>query len=228
MGCKRLVATRRDRVSHCPGGPTGGQTFGENTVAGSIDLVDVIERSSNQAARTGLVALLSAFSAAYNSSKETAMPRTYEGMLDAKGCRFGLVVSRFNDLLTNRLVEGALDCLARHGAREDDLLLVKVPGSWEIALAAQRLAASGKVDAVIGLGVLVRGATPHFDYIASEAAKGLAQVALGTGIPVAFGILTCDTLEQALERAGAKAGNKGWQAAQAAIEMVQLYRRLGE
>lgn len=156
------------------------------------------------------------------------MPRTYEGMLDAKGCRFGLVVSRFNDLLTNRLVEGALDCLARHGAREDDLLLVKVPGSWEIALAAQRLAASGKVDAVIGLGVLVRGATPHFDYIASEAAKGLAQVALGTGIPVAFGILTCDTLEQALERAGAKAGNKGWQAAQAAIEMVQLYRRLGE
>jgi 6,7-dimethyl-8-ribityllumazine synthase len=156
------------------------------------------------------------------------MPRTYEGILDAKGCRFGLVVSRFNELLTGRLVEGALDCLARHGAREDDIVLVRVPGSWEIPLAAQRLAVTGKVDAVIGLGVLIRGATPHFDYIAAETAKGLASVALASGIPVSFGVVTSDTLEQALERAGAKAGNKGWQAAQAAIEMVQLYRRLGE
>ena len=156
------------------------------------------------------------------------MPRTYEGILDAKGCRFGLVVSRFNELLTGRLVEGALDCLARHGAREDDIVLVRVPGSWEIPLAAQRLAVTGKVDAVIGLGVLIRGATPHFDYIAAETAKGLASVALSSGIPVSFGVVTSDTLEQALERAGAKAGTKGWQAAQAAIEMVQLYRRLGE
>lgn len=156
------------------------------------------------------------------------MPRTYEGMLDAKGFRFALVVSRFNDLLTGRLVEGALDCLARHGARDEDLTVVKVPGSWELPLVAERLAVSGKVDAVIGLGVLIRGATPHFDYIAAETAKGLAQVALSSGIPVSFGVLTCDSLEQALERSGSKAGNKGWQAAQAAIEMVQLYRRLGE
>lgn len=156
------------------------------------------------------------------------MPRTYEGMLDARGFRFGLVVSRFNDLLTGRLVEGALDCLGRHGALDDEITIVKVPGSWEIPLVAERLAGSGKVDAVIGLGVLIRGATPHFDYIAAETAKGLAQVGLTKGIPVSFGVLTCDTLEQALERSGAKAGNKGWQAAQAAIEMVQLYRTLGD
>ena len=155
------------------------------------------------------------------------MPRTYEGMLDAKGARFGLIVSRFNDLLTGRLVEGAVDCLVRHGAVDDDITVIKVPGSWELPLIAARLAASGKVDAVIGLGVLIRGATPHFDVIAAETAKGLAQVGLSSGIPVSFGVLTCDTLEQALERSGSKAGNKGWQAAQAAIEMVQLYRRLG-
>ncbi len=156
------------------------------------------------------------------------MHRTYEGTLDAKGFRFGLVVSRFNELLTGRLVEGALDCLVRHGARDEDITLVKVPGSWEIPLVAERLAVSGKVDAVIGLGVLIRGATPHFDYIAAETAKGLAQVALSSGLPVSFGVLTCDSLEQALERSGGKAGNKGAQAAQAAVEMVQLYRRLGE
>jgi len=156
------------------------------------------------------------------------MPRTLEGSLDATGARFGLVVSRFNDLLTGRLLEGALDCLMRHGARDEDLTVVKVPGSWEIPLASDRLAASGRYDAVIALGVLIRGATPHFDYIASEAAKGLAHTALATGVPVAFGVLTTDTLEQAIERAGSKAGNKGWQAAQAAIEMVQLYRALKE
>jgi len=149
-------------------------------------------------------------------------------MLDAKGFRFALAVSRFNDLLTGRLMDGALDCLARHGARDEDITVVKVPGSWELPLVAERLAVSGKVDAVIGLGVLIRGATPHFDYLAAETAKGLAQVALSSGIPVSFGVLTCDSLEQALERSGSKAGNKGWQAAQAAIEMVQLYRRLGE
>jgi 6,7-dimethyl-8-ribityllumazine synthase len=156
------------------------------------------------------------------------MPRTYEGMLDAKGSRFGLVVCRFNELLTGRLLEGALDCLARHGARDEDITVVRVPGAWEIPLVAERLAVSGRVDAVIGLGVLIRGATPHFDYIAAETAKGLAQVALSSGIPVSFGVLTTDTVEQALERSGSKAGNKGWQAAQASIEMVQLYRRLGE
>jgi len=156
------------------------------------------------------------------------MPRTYEGMLDAKGFRFGLVVSRFNELLTGRLLEGALDCLARHGARDEDLTIVKVPGAWEVPLVAERLAVSGKVDAVIGLGVLIRGATPHFDYIAAETAKGLAHVGMSSGIPVSFGVLTTDTVEQALERSGSKAGNKGWQAAQASIEMVQLYRRLGE
>jgi 6,7-dimethyl-8-ribityllumazine synthase len=156
------------------------------------------------------------------------MPRTYEGMLDAKGFRFGLVVSRFNDLLTGRLVEGALDCLARHGARDEDITVVKVPGAWELPLVAERLAVSSKVDAVVALGVLIRGATPHFDYLAGETARGLAHVALSSGIPVSFGVLTCDSLEQALERSGSKAGNKGWQAAQSAIEMVQLYRRLGE
>ncbi len=154
------------------------------------------------------------------------MPRTYEGKLDATGLRFSLVASRFNELLTTRLVEGAVDCLLRHGARDEDVSLVRVPGAWEIALVASRLAASGRVDAVIGLGVLIRGATPHFEYIAAETAKGLAQVALATGVPVSFGVLTCDTLEQALERSGSKSGNKGWQAALAAIEMVQLYRQL--
>ena len=154
------------------------------------------------------------------------MPRTLEGSLDAAGARFGLVVSRFNDLLTGRLLEGAIDCLIRHGARDEDITVVKVPGAWELPFVAERLAASGKHDAVVALGVLIRGATPHFDYIAAEAAKGLAQAAMATGVPVAFGVLTTDTLEQAIERAGSKAGNKGWQAAQAAIEMVQLYRSL--
>jgi len=156
------------------------------------------------------------------------MPRTYEGILDAKGCRFGVVVSRFNELLTGRLLEGAMDCLTRHGALDQDITVVKVPGSWELPLGADRLARSGKVDGVIALGVLIRGATPHFEYIAAETTKGLAQAALSSGVPVSFGVLTTDNLEQALERAGTKAGNKGWQAALAVIEMVQLYRRLGE
>ena len=156
------------------------------------------------------------------------MPQTLEGSLDATGARFGLVVSRFNDLLTGRLLEGAIDCLVRHGASDGDITVVKVPGSWEIPFVTERLAASGKYDAVVALGVLIRGATPHFDYIAAEAAKGLAHAAMATRVPVAFGVLTTDTLEQAIERAGSKAGNKGWQAAQAAIEMVQLYRALKE
>jgi 6,7-dimethyl-8-ribityllumazine synthase len=156
------------------------------------------------------------------------MPRTLEGSLDATGARFALVVSRFNDLLTGRLLEGAVDCLMRHGADDGGITVVKVPGSWELPFVAERLAASGKYDAVVALGVLIRGATPHFDYIAAEAAKGLAHAAMDTKVPVAFGVLTTDTLEQAIERSGSKAGNKGWQAAQAAIEMVQLYRALRE
>ena len=156
------------------------------------------------------------------------MPRTYEGVLDAKGLRFGVVVSRFNDLLTGRLVEGALDCLTRHGARDEDMIVVKVPGAWELPMVADRLARSGKVDAIVAVGVLIRGDTPHFEYIAAEVSKGLAQVGLGTGVPVSFGVLTTESLEQAIERSGTKAGNKGWHAALAAIEMVQLYRRLGE
>lgn len=156
------------------------------------------------------------------------MPQILEGKLDATGLRFAIVVSRFNDLLTGRLVEGAMDCLLRHGARDEDILLVRVPGSWELPFTAQRLAATGRTDAVIALGVLIRGATPHFEYIAAESAKGLAQVAMQAEIPVSYGVLTCDTLEQALERSGSKAGNKGWHAALAAIEMARLYQQLRE
>ena len=156
------------------------------------------------------------------------MPRTFEGVLDGVGLRFGIVVSRFNDLLTGRLLDGAMACLARHGVRDADVVLVKVPGSWELPMVADRLARSGKVDAVVALGVLIRGDTPHFEYIAAETTKGLAQASLGSGIPVSFGVLTTENLEQAIERSGTKAGNKGWQAALAAIEMAQLYRRLGE
>lgn len=156
------------------------------------------------------------------------MPQILEGKLDATGLCFGIVVSRFNDLLTGRLVEGALDCLLRHGAREEDITVVRVPGSWELPFAAQRLAMGGRVQAVIALGVLIRGATPHFEYIAAESAKGLAQVALQAPVPVSYGVLTCDSLEQALERSGSKAGNKGWHAALAAIEMVRLYEQLRE
>jgi 6,7-dimethyl-8-ribityllumazine synthase len=153
------------------------------------------------------------------------MARTIEGHLDAKGLKVALVVSRWNDVVTSRLVEAALDALTRHGASPDDQTIVKVPGSWELPLAAAKLAA-GPYDAVIALGCLIRGETPHFDVLAAEAAKGLAQAASASGKPVSFGVLTCDTLEQALDRAGAKAGNKGWDAAIAAIEMVSLYRRL--
>jgi 6,7-dimethyl-8-ribityllumazine synthase len=156
------------------------------------------------------------------------MPQILEGKLDATGLRFGIVASRFNDLLTARLVEGAMDCLLRHGARDEDVILARVPGSWELPFAAQRLAATGKVDAVIALGVLIRGATPHFEYIAAESTKGLAQVAMHSQVPVSYGVLTCDTLEQALERSGSKAGNKGWHAALAAIEMVRLFQQLRE
>ena len=149
-----------------------------------------------------------------------------DGRLDAKGMRFALVASRWNDVVTSRLVAGAEDCLERHGASMADTVVVRVPGSWELPMAAQRIAAAKSCDAIVALGTLIRGETPHFDILAAEVAKGLAQVAMQSGIPVIFGVLTTDTLDQALERAGGKAGNKGWEAAQSAIEMVDLYRRL--
>jgi 6,7-dimethyl-8-ribityllumazine synthase len=154
------------------------------------------------------------------------MPRTMEGKISAEGYRFGLVVSRFNDFISSKLVEGAVDALKRHGATEEQLLLVKVPGAFEIPLAAKKLAESGKVDAVICLGAVIRGSTPHFDYVAAEVSKGIALVALDTKVPVAFGVLTTDNLEQAIERAGTKSGNKGWDAALAAMEMVNLFKQL--
>jgi 6,7-dimethyl-8-ribityllumazine synthase len=154
------------------------------------------------------------------------MPPIIEGHLDAKGAKFALLASRWNEVVTSRLVDGALDGLTRHGADPNQITLVKVPGSFELPQVASRLAASGKYDAVVALGCLIRGETAHFDLLAAEAAKGLAQAAVSSGLPVIFGVLTCDTMEQALDRAGGKAGNKGWDAAVAAIEMVSLYRRL--
>jgi len=154
------------------------------------------------------------------------MPKTLEGKISAEGYRFGLIVSRFNDFISSKLVEGAVDALKRHGAKEENLLLVKVPGAFEIPLAAKKLAESGKVDAVVCLGAVIRGSTPHFDYVAAEVSKGIAGVALETKVPVAFGVLTTDNLEQAIERAGTKSGNKGWDAALAAMEMVNLFKQL--
>ncbi len=151
-----------------------------------------------------------------------------EGDLDARGLRVALVVARFNDAICGNLLEGARDALVRHGASESDLGVVRVAGSWELPQAASGLAKSGSWDAVVALGALVRGETPHFDYIASAAAKGLAEAGTSTGVPVIFGVLTTDSLEQAMDRAGGKAGNKGWDAALAAIEMVRLYRKIDE
>jgi 6,7-dimethyl-8-ribityllumazine synthase len=150
-----------------------------------------------------------------------------EGKLDAKDLRVTLVVSRFNEIITGRLLAGAQDCLRRHGADDDAVRVVWVPGSWELPQAAQKIAALGKVDAIVALSALVRGETPHFHFLAAEVSKGLAAVAHDSGLPVIFGVLTTDTVEQALDRAGAKSGNKGWEAALSAIEMVDLFRRLG-
>ncbi len=151
---------------------------------------------------------------------------TVEGGLVVNGARFGLVVSRFNGFIVESLQSGAIDTLLRHGAEESDIEVVKVPGAHEIPLVAQKMAESGKYDAIVALGAVIRGATPHFDYVAGECAKGLAAVSQRTGMPVAFGVLTVDTIEQAVERAGTKAGNKGGEAALSAIEMVNLLRRL--
>ena len=152
--------------------------------------------------------------------------RIIEGELQAKGCKFAIIVSRFNDFITSRLLEGATDALLRHGAKDDDIELVRVPGAFEIPLIAKKMAMKGTFHAVICLGTVIRGATPHFDYIASEVSKGIAAASLETGVPIAFGIITADNIEQAVERAGAKAGNKGWDAAVTAIEMVQVIKRL--
>jgi 6,7-dimethyl-8-ribityllumazine synthase len=150
------------------------------------------------------------------------MPKQIVGELVAKGMRFALVASRFNEFITNKLVSGAVDTIVRHGGEADDIAEVWVPGSFEIPLTAKTLASSGKYDSVICLGCVIRGQTPHFEYIAAEVSKGVAQVGLDTGVPVIFGVLTTDTIEQAVERAGTKAGNKGSDAASAAIEMVNL------
>ena len=154
------------------------------------------------------------------------MSRQYEGQLDAKGLNIGLVVGRFNEFISQKLLGGAMDALVRHGASEDSVDVAWVPGAFEIPLIAKKMALSGRYDCVICLGCIIRGATPHFDYVAAEASKGVAQVALDAECPVAFGILTTENIEQAIERAGTKAGNKGWDAALAAIEMVNLIRAI--
>ncbi len=149
-----------------------------------------------------------------------------EGTLNAEGIKFAIVAGRFNSLITDKLVEGARDCLIRHGASEEDITLHKVPGSFEIPGLCSRLAASPGVDVVVALGALIRGDTPHFDLLADGVTKSLSEISVRADIPVIFGILTTDTIEQAIERAGTKSGNKGWDAALAAIEMVNLYRSL--
>lgn len=154
------------------------------------------------------------------------MPKVIEGHLDAEGLKFGIIVSRFNDFIGEKLVGGALDSLLRHGAKEADIAIYKVPGAFEIPQTAKKVASAKLYDAIICLGVVIRGATPHFDYIAAEVSKGIAAVGLETGTPIIFGVLTTDTIEQAIERAGSKAGNKGWDAANAAVELVNLYKKL--
>ncbi len=154
------------------------------------------------------------------------MPKNYEGQLSAEGLRVGIIVGRFNSFITERLLEGALDALHRHGAADEDISIYRVPGSFEIPLATKKLAEAGGCDAIICLGAVIRGATPHFDYVAAEVSKGVANVSLATGVPVIFGVLTTDTVEQAVERAGAKAGNKGFDAAMAAMEMANLLKQM--
>lgn len=154
------------------------------------------------------------------------MLKTYVGKMNAEKLKFGIVVSRFNEFITKKLLEGALDSLSRHNASENNIEVVWVPGSFEIPLTALKLAESKKYDAVICLGAIIKGDTPHYDYIANEVAKGIAQTALKTGLPVLFGVLTTDTLEQAIERAGTKAGNKGEEAAEMAIELVNLFQEM--
>ena len=149
-----------------------------------------------------------------------------EGQLTARDLRIGIVASRFNSFIVEQLVQGAIDALRRHGAREQDITLARIPGAWEMPIVVQRMAASRRFDAIIALGAVIRGATPHFDYVAGECAKGIAQASMSNDVPVAFGVLTTDTIEQAVERAGTKAGNKGADAAVSAIETVNLLKQL--
>jgi 6,7-dimethyl-8-ribityllumazine synthase len=154
------------------------------------------------------------------------MPKFIEGKLNAEGLRVGIIVGRFNSFIGERLLEGAIDALVRHGADDAQITVARVPGAFEIPLAAQKMARSSKYDALICLGAVIRGSTPHFDYVASEVSKGIAHVSLETGVPVAFGVLTTDTIEQAIERAGTKAGNKGFDAAMTIIETVNLFKEM--
>jgi len=154
------------------------------------------------------------------------MAKIIEGMLEAKGKRFGIVVSRWNQFVVNKLLDGSLDGLKRHGANEDNIAVAYCPGAFEIPLVAQKMALTGKYDAIIALGAVIRGSTPHFDYIASEVTKGIAKINLDTNIPVILGVLTTDTIEQAIERSGSKAGNKGFEAAVSAIEMISLIENI--
>lgn len=154
------------------------------------------------------------------------MPREISGVLNAAGFKFAIIASRWNDLVVSRLVGGALDALSRLGASDEDLTICRVPGSFEIPLACKRLAQSGRYDAIICLGAIIRGETPHFDYISAEVTKGIAQVSLETGVPVSYGIITADTVDQAIDRAGMKAGNKGFEAAMSVVELVNLYKGL--
>ena len=153
--------------------------------------------------------------------------KSYEGDLIGTGLKVGIVASRFNELLSNRLVDGARDALQRHGVDDEDVHIAWVPGSFEMPLVAKKMADSGSYDAVLALGVIIRGGTPHFDYVAGECVKGMAQVSLKHGVPISFGVLTVDTIEQAIERAGTKAGNKGHEAAMSAVEMVNVLRQIG-
>ena len=154
------------------------------------------------------------------------MPHIIQGDLTAKGLKFGIVTARFNDFITSRLLDGAIDALQRHGAADSDIEVLKVPGAYEIPLAAKMLARSKKYHAIICLGAVIRGATPHFEYVSAEVSKGVASVSMEAGLPVIFGVLTTDTIEQAIERAGTKSGNKGWDAALAAIEMANVMKQL--
>jgi len=154
------------------------------------------------------------------------MANVYKGTLNAKGKKFVIVVSRFNEFISNKLLSGAVDCIERHEGNSDDISVVWVPGSFEIPITARKLAAKKEYDSVICLGAIIRGATPHFDYIASEVSKGIASAGMETGVPVIFGVITADSIEQAIERAGTKAGNKGWDAALSAIEMTDLFEKI--
>jgi 6,7-dimethyl-8-ribityllumazine synthase len=154
------------------------------------------------------------------------VPRELQGMLNATGFKFALVASRWNDLVVSRLVGGAIDALERLGAHSDNLMICRVPGSFEIPLTVKKLADTGKWDAIICLGAVIRGETPHFDYIAAEVTKGIAAVSLNSGIPITYGIITADSVEQAIDRAGMKAGNKGFEAAMSAVELVNLYKEI--